>query len=96
MKYWIEKTLVKRRQDRLEGERALGKALWSPQKDKRGADIYKNMRGVSEGDVIIHFIDNSRISGVSIVKKSAVQSHGISGTEWDVPAYLIELIAIRL
>nr|MBI1229100.1 hypothetical protein [Cytophagales bacterium] len=91
IRYWIEKTIVNGRKDRLKGERALGKALWSPQKDKRGADIYKNMREVENGDVVIHLRDNSTISGVSIVKSSAVESHGISGTDWDGPAYLIEL-----
>jgi hypothetical protein len=39
MKVWIEKTIVKGRQDRLEGDLKLGKALWSPTKDKRGAVI---------------------------------------------------------
>lgn len=91
MKYWIEKTLVSGRQDRKQGERALGKALWSPQKDKRGADIYKNMRKVKKGDNIIHLVDNSYISGVSTVKSSAVESKGVPGTDWDGPAYLIEL-----
>lgn len=91
MKYWIEKTLVKGRQDREQGERALGRALWSPQKDKRGADIYKNMREVNPGDVIIHLIDNSEIAGVSTVNAKAIESHGISGTDWDGPSYLIEL-----
>ncbi|WP_375584705.1 McrB family protein [Cyclobacterium xiamenense] len=91
MKYWIEKTIVNGREDRIEGDRALGKALWSPQKDRRGADIYKNMREVRQGDIIIHLVNNSKIAGVSKVRKSAVESHGISGTEWDGPAYLIEL-----
>jgi hypothetical protein len=91
MKYWIEKTLVNGRKDRLEGDRALGKALWSPQKDKRGADIYKSMREVEIGDVIIHLVDNSKISGVSIVETNAIESTGIFGTEWDRSAYLIQL-----
>ncbi len=91
MKYWIEKTLVNGRQDRMEGDRALGKALWSPQKDKRGADIYKNMRDVKSGDVIIHLIDNFKIGGVSIAKTNVIESIGIPGTEWEGPAYLIQL-----
>jgi hypothetical protein len=47
MKYWIEKTIVAGRQDRLTGERRLGKVLWSPQKGKPNkrtgnmADVYK-------------------------------------------------------
>src|SRR5690554_2277104 len=91
MKYWIEKTLVNGRKDRLEGNRALGKALWSPQRDKRGADIYKNMRKIGEGDVVIHLVDNSKISGVSIAESSAIDSTGVSDTEWEGPAYLIHL-----
>lgn len=91
MKYWIEKTLVKGRKDRVEGDRKLGKALWSPQKDKRGGDIYKNMRHVEVGDRVIHLIDNTEISGISIVKNRAQETVGLQGTSWDVPAYLIEL-----
>ena len=91
MKYWIEKTIVNGREDRLNGDRALGKALWSPRRDKRGADIYKNMREINNGDIIIHFIDNVKIAGVSIAKTNAIESSGITGTEWDRPAYLVQL-----
>jgi len=91
MNFWIEKTIVKGRPDRLSEERALGKALWSPQKDKRGADIYKNMRLVKKGDIILHFINNRNISGISKVKDDVIEAKGIKGTSWDGPAYLIEL-----
>lgn len=91
MNYWIEKTLVENRPDRISGDRALGKALWSPIKDKRGADIYKNMRKVTKGDIVLHLIDNSRIIGISTVLESAIESSGIAGTSWNGPAYLIEL-----
>jgi 5-methylcytosine-specific restriction protein B len=90
-KYWIEKTIVTGRPDRNEGERALGKALWSPQKSKDGSDIYKNMRLVQKGDIILHLINNKCISGISIVKEEAIETNGVEGTEWDGPAYLIEL-----
>lgn len=89
--FWIEKTITKKRIDRLEGERALGKALWSPQKGQSGADIYKNMTLVKKGDYILHLVDNSSISGISIVKNKAVETNGIEGTEWNGPAYLIIL-----
>lgn len=88
---WIEKTIVKGRDDRKYGERALGKALWSPQKSKGGADIYKNMREVLEGDIVLHLIDNHEFSGVSIVKNKAVEAKGLPESEWDGPAYLIKL-----
>lgn len=91
MNYWIEKTITKKRIDRLEGDRALGKALWSPQKDQRGADIYKNMTLVEKGDYIIHLVDNSSISGISIVKEQAIKTKGVEGTDWNGPAYLITL-----
>jgi 5-methylcytosine-specific restriction protein B len=89
--FWIEKTITKKRIDRLEGERALGKALWSPERDQRGADIYRNMTLVKKGDYVLHLIDNSSISGVSIVKEKAIKTKGISGTDWDGPSYLITL-----
>lgn len=91
MNIWIEKTIVEGRPDRKSEERALGKALWSPQKDKRGADIYKNMRLVQKGDLVLHFINNKEISGLSIVKNKAIESVGIPDTTWKGPAYLIEL-----
>lgn len=91
LNFWIEKTITKKRVDRLEGDRALGKALWSPQKDKSGADIYKNMTKVNEGDYILHLVDNSSISGISVVKHKAIKTNGIDGTDWNGPSYLITL-----
>lgn len=88
---WIEKTLVEDRKDRLSGNRALGKAIWSPQKSANGADIYKNLLLVQEGDIVLHLIDNKEISGVSVVKEKAIETTGLGGTDWDGPAYLIEL-----
>ena len=91
MNFWIEKTLVKGRKDREFGERALGKVLWSPRKDKRGGDIYKNMRLVNPGDIIFHLIDNKHISGLSIANSKAIETNGVPGTNWDRDSYLIEL-----
>ncbi|NCB19566.1 MAG: hypothetical protein EOM61_08105 [Bacteroidia bacterium] len=90
-KFWIEKTIVKGREDRITGDRALGNALWSPQKSKSGGDIYKNMRLVNKGDVILHLIDNSYFAGISIAKNNAIETIGLPGTAWDRPSYLIEL-----
>lgn len=88
---WIEKTIVRGREDRLSGERALGKALWSPQRGNTGADIYKNMRSVQVGDVILHLIDNEKISGISTVKVAYIETTGLANTDWEGPAFLIEL-----
>lgn len=90
-KYWIEKSLIKGRPDRSNGELALGKALWSPTKDKSGKDIYKNMRKVKPGDVIIHLVDNSYIIGVSVAKKEYYEDYIKNNTSWDGDIYKIEL-----
>ena len=69
---WIEKTLIQYRPHRKSGKLALGKALLSPVKDKRGADIYKNMRNASKDDIVLHLIDNQAIVGVSIISNNKV------------------------
>ena len=82
-RFWFEKTLVSSRPDRLEGDHALGRALWSPQKSKDGRDIYKTMLQVREGDVVFHLTDNKAISDVSIAAGSADNTfNGVNGTDW--------------
>lgn len=94
-KFWIEKcdVNVKGRADRLDGENALGLALWSPQKDKAGKDIYSNMRKVKEGDIIFHFADKKAIIGISVVAKPADHDFiCLAGTAWGgLPGYRVEL-----
>lgn len=89
---WIEKTLVRGRPDREQGEHRLGAALWSPQKAKNGGDFYKNMREVREGDIILHLIDNKHFSGVSVAAGGADSTfQGLPNTSWQGPAYRIPL-----
>jgi hypothetical protein len=88
---WIEKTLVKGRKDRLEGDRALGRALWSPKTGSDGRNTYKNMPLVKAGDLILHLVDNSVINGLSIVQNKAQEAKGLPGTPWSGPSYLIKL-----
>ncbi len=96
-KVWLEKTLVSGRPDRESGPYALGEALWSPQTDKRGADIYGNMRKLSIGDQVLHLVDNDQIIGISKVKSDLITDfHCLPRTEWDDgtgkrPGYLREL-----
>ncbi len=83
---WIECTYKKGYDHRENGERAVGNAIWSPLSSKSGSDIYKNMRLVSPGDVILHLIDNKLIVGSSLVVDKNVQIvDGIKGTKWDDP-----------
>lgn len=98
--YWIEKTLVKGRQDRESGSESLGQALWSPQKSKgnRQADIYSNMRKVRPGDLIFHFTDNKAITGVSIASQKVDDTFKcLDGTDWEgLPGYRIALKDYRV
>lgn len=49
------------------------------------------MRLVQRGDKVLHLINNKSISGISVVNEAAIETNGVEGTEWDGPAYLIEL-----
>jgi hypothetical protein len=91
MKVWIEKSIVKGRKDRLEGDLSLGKSLWSPTKDKRGADIYSSMRDVQKGDIVLHLTDNKAIIGVSKAASSYYEGSGAVGSDWEGPAYIVTL-----
>lgn len=88
---WVEKTIVKDRKDREEGEYALGNRLWSPRESAGGKDIYKNMRKVRPGDLILHLVDNEAIIGVSRASSSYVEGIGVSGSNWEGDAYIVEL-----
>ncbi|RWN44684.1 MAG: hypothetical protein EOS03_23855 [Mesorhizobium sp.] len=92
-RFWIEKTIVADRADREDGEHALGRALWSPQRSKDGKNIYANMLQVTPGDVIFHLTDNEAISSVSIADATADPDFvGLDGSDWEgQPGYRIEL-----
>lgn len=80
---WIEKSLVRGRPDRMEGEHALGRALWSPLRAKNGADIYRNMRLVQPGDIVLHLTDNAAFTGRSIADSFARTDFvGVQETSW--------------
>jgi MoxR-like ATPase len=89
---WVEKTIASGRSDRNAGEYAVGKALWSPQRDKRGADIYRYMRDVRPGDIVLHLTDNEGITGKSRVASNVEEFSGVPGTEWGQKrSYLVRL-----
>jgi hypothetical protein len=94
---WIEKTIVAGRPDRVEGEHALGHALWSPQRSRSNADIYRTMREVRPGDMILHLTDNEAFTGVSEAASVADDSFtGVAGTEWgNQPGLRVALTGFR-
>lgn len=94
---WIEKTLVKSREDRKTGPHRLGEALWSPQKARGGGDIYANMRQVEPGDIVLHLTDNLAFTGISEATLDADDTFvGLPNTDWaGQPAYRIQLQNFR-
>ncbi len=90
---WIEKTIVRHRPDRNVGANRLGVALWSPQKSTDGRDIYANMRDIQPGDLVLHFVNNEAIAGISQIAGSVDQNFiGLEGTDWaNQPAYRVQL-----
>ena len=82
-RFWVEKTNVRGRPDRVAGPHRVGAALWSPHKSSDGKDIYANMRKVSKGDVVFHLTDNSGVTGVSVAANRVDQNfEGIAETTW--------------
>jgi MoxR-like ATPase len=93
---WIEKTIVQGRQDRMDGEYALGRMLWSPQRAKNGGDIYRFMREVRPGNMVLHLTDNEGFTGASIADSAAEEFNGLTGTDWaERPSYRIRLREYR-
>ena len=92
-RFFLEKTLVKGRPDRETGPNSLGKALWSPQSDERGARIYELMNELKPGDIIFHFVDNREICGYSTVESPADGNFiGLANTPWaGRPGYRVSL-----
>ncbi|MFX0203950.1 MAG: McrB family protein, partial [Candidatus Hodarchaeota archaeon] len=97
LRVWLEKVYVKGKRHKEQGEYALGEALLSPQKDRRGADIYQNMRLAEKGDLVLHLTDNEAIVGISKIKEEYDATPGfVYLREWDNqtgkdPGYLIRL-----
>lgn len=94
---WIEKTLLKGREDRQTGPHRLGEALWSPQASKVGGNIYANMREVQPGDIVLHLTNNSAFTGISEAAQGADDKFvGLPHTDWSgQPGYRIQLCDFR-
>lgn len=89
---WVEKTNVRGRPDRQDGEYAVGRALWSPAQSKSDVDIYRFMREIAEGDVVLHLTDGVGFTSASHAGGRYVEFDGVPDTEWGKqPSYLIHL-----
>lgn len=91
-KWWIEKTYVEGNPDRIEGEYALGRALWSPRRSKSGADVYRFTREIEPGDAVLHLTDNDAFTGFSFATGKYEEFGGVPDTEWGEGAsYIVRL-----
>jgi len=88
---WIEKTIVKNKINEPGAEYGLGNALISPERAKRGADLYSTMREVRKNDIVIHLIDNNEISGISIAESEYTIVEGIKDAFSSDKKYIIPL-----
>ncbi len=91
MKVWIEKCKVSGRSSRIDGDLALGKALWSPIVDRSGADRYRKMREPKKDDIVLHLTDNKCFSGISLVSSSFKMGQCPDDDEWMGEAYIVPL-----
>lgn len=91
MKVWMEKTRVKNREYRVTGPYAMGVMLFSPQKSKGGADLYKSMRDPQPDDLVLHMTVEDGIVGISKAASSYIERDFKVGSEWDGPGYQILL-----
>ncbi|MCF8059963.1 MAG: EVE domain-containing protein [Bacteriovoracaceae bacterium] len=64
---WIEKTILKNKPERQDGDKQFSTTLFSPQAGKDGRDTYSLMRDIQIGDIVLHFVDNQDFIGVSKV-----------------------------
>lgn len=66
---WIEKTRIQGRDFKQQGPLELGSAIYSPKRDKQGADRYASLREAAVGDVVLHLLQSgeARIVGMSTI-----------------------------
>ncbi|RQG95567.1 AAA family ATPase [Natrarchaeobius oligotrophus] len=70
---WIEKTRVRNRPYKQEGEYALGKALLAPGTDPAGRRQWEEMREAAVGDIVLHLDqDKYAIVGVSVIDSELI------------------------
>jgi hypothetical protein len=80
-RFFLEKTMVVGTPYRSNPGLQLGQALISPQRSAGGSDIYKLMRELKPGDIVLHLVDNKAIVGYSMVA-SVHEEHRMGPEMW--------------
>jgi MoxR-like ATPase len=70
-RYWVEKTKVRGYAYREAGEFALGRAIVAPVASTSGADVFRWVRDVRPGDLVLHLTDGEAFTGISRVAEPA-------------------------
>jgi len=105
--FWVEKTYIQGRGAELDASFEFSNSLWSPLTSIEGKGIYRNMKAVKPGDVIIHLAkekaessESYTLRGVSVVSKEAEIFDMPPNTRWgdkwreqglDPKGYIIQL-----
>ena len=71
MAHWVEKLSSRSYSFRNQPGFEIGRALLTPERSKSGGDIYKLMRSVEPGDIILHLTDSAAFTGWSIARSKA-------------------------
>lgn len=72
---WIEKTELKGREYKQEGELRLGNAIYSPSANTAGHRVYEELRHADIGDIVLHLLqDQRRVVGVSTIESELKES----------------------
>ena len=66
-RWWVVRGSISKRVERQSMEYAVGRALWAPQLDQGGKDIYHQTREVQTGDICLHMSDPGAVAGISRV-----------------------------
>lgn len=92
IKVWVEKRQPKKQLYKDDLVYGFGKALLSPRKGKKGRNIYRFMRDVQPGDIVLHLSDDEGFSGVSVVASEYQESVGPPNSDLEgEPIFIVKL-----
>ena len=66
-RWWVVRGSISKRVERQNMDYAVGRALWAPQRDRGGKDIYHHTREVQTGDICLHMSGPGAVAGISRV-----------------------------
>ena len=85
--WYVEKTRENTHSDTSLVNSGLTQSLWSPEKNRADRNIYRAMKDIKKGDLVLHLVmdKNNLFIGVSKVKESAINITIPPENHWGVP-----------